>query len=240
MKNIKQYLTGTNILVFLLCVGVLVAIAGNVYHYFLKPADAPPVDKMSIVLKKLEIVESSNVNLVKQVQDIKSASASELRRVSDSIFKVVGKDYKNEKGVDRFAVTKESVDLHTPIVAEFKGAQVQPAGNDSCLKIPALFGYESDSISFDGVIDTNGVALTGLHIPNTMYARDVISKSGFLNLGRKSETQLYNTNSLWSNDSAAVYKVDKTPNWWYRWGKPTLIAAGSATLTGIIVHQAKK
>jgi hypothetical protein len=204
--------------------------------------------KQDLVLKQTEIKQLVNKNnqLVSVVTKVQKVSSDQLRRASDSIFKLKDKEARLQKEVTRLSVLNQAVKLKGTITASYKDTGKIDTADYSCEELqkivdkavitPSAFSYESDSISLTGtVMDKNtGVQINSLYMPNTMYERDIVKKSGFLGLGRKRETQLYNTNPLWSNDSAAVYTVDKSPNWWYRTGKPTA-AAGIATAVTIII-----
>lgn len=203
-------------------------------------------DALALNLKLTNVVPTTTGQLVQEVK-IDKASSAQLKALSDSVFNLRKDKQKLIKQINRLAITKQSVDLKAPIIAQYvsksdtdsTGIVINSDNCDSLLKhaviTPAPFTYESDSITLAGTVLKEGVKIDLLHVPDTLYERDVKQKTGFLNLGRKNSAQIYHTNSMFSSDEAQVFTVNKTPNWWHRTGKPASAAVISAVITTAIV-----
>lgn len=202
---------------------------------------------LDLSLKETKRLQTVNGQLVQETSLMKARTSAQLKIASDSIFKLNKEEDKRIKEVTRLSKMLISVKLKEPITAGFVDTfhpDVESMSCDSlkayaqnCVTLPKEFRYVSDTINFYGAVLRNSIRLDGLVIPNTFYSRDVVKKSGFMNLKRSTATQIYNTNSMFSVDSAAVFYVDKTPSRWVRTGKP-VAAASVATVITIIVMKA--
>lgn len=204
---------------------------------------------LSIQLDSTTTLRTKNQDAVYQVEHIKKTSAAQLKKQSDSIFNLQGREQKLVKEVSKLTVIAQSVRLGDTIKARYTSDQPDIA-NLSCDTLaeilqyavftPAPFNYTSDSISLEGIVETDGVAITKVDILDTLYHRDIKLKTGFLNLGRREAAQIYHTNSLFHSNGAAVYAVDKTPGWWYKTWKPAVAAGIASAITYFIVNSLKQ
>jgi hypothetical protein len=202
--------------------------------------------QLSLALKKVTTLETTNGQLVQEAKQYKVVSSDQIARASDSIFKLKDSEQKLIKANKRLSVIAMQVQLGDTIKAAFTEPQpnLDSMDCDSLLQMyqyavftPAPFEYESDTLNISGIVQTDGISITSLYIPDTMYERDVVKKRGLFGWGRQSSTQIYHSNSMFSNMGAAVYTVKKQPTWWQKTGKPVSVAT-IATTIGVIVTKA--
>lgn len=200
---------------------------------------------LQLELKKTRPLATINGQLVQEIQQVKKVTSKQIADASDSIFKLKDKERKLIKENQRLAVIAQTVSLGDTIIAGYD-ADVHPditgLSCDSLKELfeyaivtPADFDYVTDSITLAGTVQMDGVAVHTIEIPDTLYERDVRKKTGFLNLGRQQFTQIYHTNPMFKSDAATVFTVNKTPNWWYKTGKPVLAGTVSSIITYFLV-----
>lgn len=195
---------------------------------------------IELALHKADSIAAVNGQLVQQVNMQRHISSEQLRMLSDSIFKLNKKDAEHVKKIERLSVMQQSADLKQPITARFTDTVYRDTGacnNPNYVRVPRRYELHSDSISIGGTVAKQGITIDLLHVPDTLWERDVVRKTGFLKMGRKRSVQIYHSNSLFRTDSAAAYSVDKTATWWQRTGKPVAGLIIGAVGTGLLIKK---
>src|ERR1044072_4086438 len=194
--------------------------------------------------KKTVQIENEKGQLVAQNEQLKT-NAQDLKALTEEVFRLKEQDERIIKaGTSYSRIPQEAVfrkidaswDDH--IVPSKDGNDTaivyvpQPA-DTSLIRVPRTFAYQDTTITLAGTVFRSGVRIDSMRIPNQVHFRTVIQKTGFLNLGRKTVVQAFNTNPRIGNTGITSVAVDVRPNWWHRWGEPL----ASAAVTGFVVNR---
>lgn len=222
----------------ILCLIAYVAIKGN---------NTPTESMLDTTLQPTVKFTNLNSDTVAQVE-IKAASPEQLKEASEKIFKLTSANEKLIKEVSRLTIQLQVANLQNPITAVYD--DTSRIGLVSCdslkamlplmVKVPKRFSYHSDSITLAGIVKAGGVDITTIEVRDSLTARDVKLKTGFLNLGRKYTTQIHHSNPLFRTDSALVFTIERKPTFWHKTGKPAVAATLSAAVTYFIINSFKR
>ncbi len=187
--------------------------------------------------------ENEKGQVITQNEVLKAESESQLKDLTDSIFKLKKQDEKRVKTINSYArIIQEynSDPKFAPFIEDMgdftKLAPDTPATvklDSNYIRVPRPFLYLDSLTRIYGRVTRLGVWLDSMRIENTVHFRTVTEKVGFLNLGRKSVVQVLNSNPEVKTTGVTQIQVPNRPNWWNKWAK----AVAFAILGGIVGHQ---
>jgi hypothetical protein len=173
-------------------------------------------------------------------KQIKIQSADDLKKMTDTIFKLKKSDARKTAQVTEYARINQALRLQIALAPWDTGHQVTVTpgtitDDSGTISVPRRFHYEDSTVRLNGSVLIAGVRIDSLVVPNTVNFRVLSKKTGFLGLGRTSEVQVLNSNPAVRTTGVLSIAVPPTLNWWQRIGKPVTFAILAAAITSQVV-----
>lgn len=184
-------------------------------------------DYVEVELKAPEQVPTVGNHEVVQSK-IDEATSNQLKRLSDSIYKLAKE---NSKLIHRLSILKQSIQIG-PISIPYSDTN----RIIDCDSFEKEFLLNNDTLSLSGKVYQDEVLLTSLRIDDALYTRDVVIKSGLFGLKSKTYVQILHTNPVFKTDSVAAFRVDTSPSWWHTTGKPLVGFGLGATVVFFLLN----
>lgn len=223
------------ILLFLFSLKTCQKYSGQVADY------AKNLDSVARLAKSFQ--NSLGQSVAENVQ-IKVQSADELKKMTDTIFKLKAADAKHVAHVTEYARIIQEIKVKDKLATWDVPDQVNTAKRDAPgdttfkpfpadsgrISVPRAFHYSDSTLAVAGLVTFQGVHFDSISIPNTVNFRILTKKTGFLGLGRTSTVQVLNSNSAVQTTGVTSIVVPPSLNWWQRVGKPVAFAVAAVVV----------